>query len=170
MIEEWRPIPSFPVYEASSLGRIRSTSRVLKQQIDDDGYYTVTVYREGRWTKRAHWLVCEAFHGLKPAWAAHAAHNNGIKAVNRPGNVRWSTILANAADTAKHGTRYQGERHHAALFTEGQVRQIRAQYAAVPKGSTVNRLANAFDVSVQTIRDIAKGRSWKHIKQPRRRA
>lgn len=169
MIEEWRMIPSFPAYEASSLGRIRSKSRVLKQQLDEDGYYTVTVYRGGRWNKKVHWLVCEAFHGEKPPWAAHAAHNNGIKTSNRSGNVRWSTILSNAADTAKHGTRYQGERHHSALFTESQIRQIRAQYAANPTPATIKRLAEAFIVTVQTIRDIVKVRSWKHVKQPKRR-
>lgn len=171
LIEEWRQILSFPAYEASSFGGIRSRFRVLQQQYNDDGYKTVSVYKGGKgFTKRVHWLVCEAFHGVKPAWAAHAAHNSGKKTNNRPGNLRWSTALSNAADTLKHGTRYQGEDHWAASFTESQVLTVRAQYAAAPTPDTIKRLAEAFDVPRQTIRNIVKNRTWKHVKPRGRRA
>jgi len=169
MTETWRQIPSWPMYDASSAGNIRSRQRILVQRYDDDGYQTVVLYRGGRFTCRVNILVCEAFHGLKPAWAAHAAHNNGIKTANRPENLRWSTALSNAADMLKHGTRYQGEDHWAATFTDSQILTVRAQYAAVPTPETVARLADAFDVSMDTIRNIIAKRTWKHVKPPRRR-
>lgn len=170
MIEEWRQIPSFPTYEASSFGGIRSRFRVLKQQLNDKGYRTVTLYKGGKVTKRVHWLVCEAFHGVKPAWAADAAHNNGIKTANRPDNLRWSTKLSNAADMAKHGTRIQGEKHPRSTFTESQVKTVRAQYRVEPSPATVARLADAFLVTPQTIRNIITGRTWAASLKKRRAA
>jgi hypothetical protein len=128
MTEEWRVIPSFPAYEASSEGRVRSQFRVLKQQLTDDGYWQVTLYGAGKFTKGVHTLVCEAFHGPKPAWAHHAAHCNGIPTMNKSGNVRWTTALQNAADSKRHGTIRMGETHPNALFTDRQVTQISAGY------------------------------------------
>ena len=161
MIEEWRKIPSFPAYEASSFGGIRSRFRVLKQQLTDKGYRRVNVYRGGKaFAKEVHWLVCEAFHGPKPAWAADAAHNNGKKLINRAENLRWATKLSNAADAKRHGTLVHGERHSRSVFTQSQVKTIRAQYRVAPAPETIARLADAFSVTEQTIRNIVAGRSW----------
>lgn len=161
-MEEWRQIPSFPIYEASSLGRVRSAYRVLKPWLNDDGYWQVTVYFGGsRFTRPVHVLVCEAFHGPKPMWAQHAAHNNGVKTLNRPGNVRWSTALDNSADAKRHGTIRRGSEHPKALFTESQVGMIRAQYRIAPQAATIKRLADAYIVTPQTIRNIVKNRSWR---------
>ena len=161
MIEEWRQIPSFPVYEASSLGRIRSRFRVRKLGLDDDGYVTVSLYLGGKtFTKKVHVLVCEAFHGPKPAWAQVAAHNNGRKSNNRPDNVRWATHIGNCDDMVAHGTRVHGETHPRAIFTLPQVRSIRAHYAARPTGAEIARLADAFCCAKLTIRGIVTEKSW----------
>jgi len=157
--EDWRQIPSFPTYEASSEGQVRSRFRILKQQLND-GYWQVTLYKSGRWTVGVHVLVCEAFHGLKPAWAHHAAHWNGIPTMNKPGNVRWTTAIGNAADAKRHGTTRKGENHPNALFTLPQVKLIRSQYKAAPEPATIKRLAEAFIVTPQTIRNIVKERTW----------
>lgn len=163
--EEWRTIPSFPVYEASSWGGIRSQYRVLRQYLDTSGYKAVNVAQGGRFLKRrVHWLVCEAFHGPKPAWAALAAHRNGKKLVNRPGNLRWSTYQGNSDDMIAHGTRLNGEKHLNALFTASQVKTIRAQYAKEPTRATVGRLADAFMVDRRVIRDIVSERTWREPK------
>lgn len=161
LIEEWRPIPSFPGYEASSFGGIRSKHGYLKPWINDTGYRVVAPYQNGRRTsKTVHHLVCEAFHGPKPAWAAEAAHNNGRKLSNRPDNLRWSTKLDNARDKRKHGTGYGGERHHRSTFTLSQIKTIRIQYDADPRPETIKRLAEAFIVKTNTIRRIVKGERW----------
>jgi hypothetical protein len=161
MTEEWRKIPSFPDYEASSTGRIRSRFRERKLSIDDDGYLIVGLYLGGEVTmRRVNTLVCEAFHGPKPPWAQVAAHNNGIRTANRPENLRWSTHLSNSADMVKHGTLVHGEKHPRALFEQSQVDAIRAQYRAKPDISTIRRLADVFMVSELTIRNIVTGRSW----------
>lgn len=162
MVEIWRQIPSFPLYEASSRGRIRSAFRVRQLQLDDAGYYVVDLYVDGsRSRQRVNRLVCEAFHGpAKYPSIMDAAHRNGFKTSNTPGNLRWATKKENEADKAKHGTRVWGERHPRALFTDAQVGGMRAQYRRAPTAATIARLADAFDVAKLTIRDIVTEKSW----------
>lgn len=159
--EVWKPIPSFPGYEASSRGRIRSKYRIRVLQTDDDGYLTVGLYRDSvQVCCRVNVLVCEAFHGPKKYSFLHAAHRNGVKTNNRPTNVYWATPKQNMADQKRHGTRIQGVRHPFSTFTESQISIIRAQYRNVPKPATIKRLAEANMVTPATIRNIVKGRSW----------
>lgn len=162
MIEEWRQIPSFPAYEASSLGRIRSAFRVRKLSPDDDGYLTVGLYVGDKTVMaRVNVLVCEAFHGPKKYAFLHAAHKNGIKTANRPTNLRWATPKQNAADQVLHGTSVHGEKHPRALFAQIDVDLIRSAYRAKPDIGTIRRLAESYIVSELTIRNIVTGRSWK---------
>lgn len=164
MTEVWRQIPSHPLYEASSRGRVRSRFRVLKPQLNDDGYFVVSVALNGTFvTRPVHVLVCEAFHGPKKYSVLEVAHNSRTKTNNRPENVRWDTHKGNMADMRRHGTLRHGQRHPLALFTNAQVKGIRAQYALVPKPATIARLAAAFMVSVETIRNIVKRRTWKDV-------
>lgn len=162
MTEEWRQIPSFPAYEASSEGRIRSAYRVRKLQLDDDGYYVVSLYVGGKVvTGRVNRLVCEAFHGpAKYPSIMDAAHKNGYRTSNRPSNLKWATKKENAADQIDHGTRVQGEKHPRALFAQIDVDLIRAAYRAQPDVSTIRRLAGTYNVAELTIRNIVTGRSW----------
>ena len=78
--EEWKAIPGYDYYEASTFGRIRSLDRykvarpdhktarlfrgrVLQPQITETGYYAVLVRREGekRQFRKVHRLVIETF-------------------------------------------------------------------------------------------------------------
>jgi DNA invertase Pin-like site-specific DNA recombinase len=52
-----------------------------------------------------------------------------------------------------------GERHHNAKLTDEQVREIRRQYAECEKGYRM--LADIFECSVATVRDIIKGKTRK---------
>lgn len=161
MKEVWATIPSFPAYEASSFGGIRSQHRVLRQYEDDDGFKYVNLSVDGiRVIRRVHFLVCEGFHGVKPDWAAGALHIRGTK--NQPRNLRWSTLL--------RPSRKAGEDHPWSTFTKSQIVTVRRQYAAAPTPATVKRLAEAFIVTPQTIRDIIRERTWKGTKPSRRRA
>lgn len=169
MSEEWRQIPSFPLYEASSLGQIRSEFRVRKLQFDDDGYYVVDLYVDGiRSRQRVNRLVCEAFHGpAKYPSIMDAAHRNGYKTTNTPGNLRWATKRENAADKAVHGTQQWGENHPRAVFRQFQVDRMLAEYDAKPTIATIRRIAEAFDVPEMTIRNIVTRKSWVEPKAKR---
>ena len=54
-----------------------------------------------------------------------------------------------------------GERNSAAKLTAEQVRAIRAAVAA---GGRLAALAVAFGVSPRTVRHIARGTSWTHVR------
>ncbi len=109
VIEEWRPIPSYPDYEASGLGRIRSNrrkrSRIMTPSLT--GTYLAVCLRadtsRGKRTVTVHSLVAEAFHGPRPS-GLEVRHLNGDSADNRVVNLSYSTHGENLRDRARHGT------------------------------------------------------------------
>ena len=164
--EEWRAIPSFPVYEASSFGRIKRGLLVRKTPPGAGGYLQLNLSVGGTiYHRSVHVLVCEAFHGLKPKWADLCAHNDGDILNNCEWNVRWATYAQNSADMVDHGTRLSGENHPRATVTREQVDEMRRQYAesmgaVYVKRGTRQRLAEKFGVTISVVKDVIGGRSW----------
>lgn len=118
--EEWRPIPGWEKhYEISSLGRVRSLTReitfadgrvrvfpgaVRALHQDGWGYMKVTLKGDGRQARAlVHHLVALAWLGPRPD-TLEVCHGDGVKTNNRPGNLRYDTRKANAADSVRHGT------------------------------------------------------------------
>lgn len=119
MNEIWRPIPGREGgYEVSSLGRVRSVDRtitrmtkrgpvrarlkgrVLATSMANSGYLVAMI---GRARPYIHDLVLQAFIGQRPA-GHQAAHWDGDRRNNTPGNLRWATPSQNNLDKARHGT------------------------------------------------------------------
>lgn len=103
ILEEWRGIPTYEGYQASSLGRIRNvqTGRVLSLKYDDrsirGGYWIVRIGSEPAGTRRTHTvsrLVCAAFHGYRTErW--DAGHVNDDQTDNRAENLTWEVAPDN---------------------------------------------------------------------------
>lgn len=95
---EWRTVPSYPKYEASSEGRIRNTvtGRVLTSTLHGTGYLVVSL--SGFGVKRAHRLVAEAFFGPSNA---HVNHKDGSRTNNAIGNLEYVTQLENNLDAIR---------------------------------------------------------------------
>ena len=104
MEEIWKDIPNTNgIYQASSLGRIRSVDhidhrgkpwkgKVLRQfRNGKKGYIGVTIFKKSR---KAHRLVCAAFFGEKDQ-STHVNHKNGIRDDNRLENLEWCTPQEN---------------------------------------------------------------------------
>lgn len=109
-VEEWRPIPGFDGYMASSLGRVRShriaaDGRLLTQHLNArTGYYITGPSVNGRQRSRpVHVLVTLAFHGPRPEGAV-VRHLDGTRTNNVPENLRWGTRSENTQDMLRHGT------------------------------------------------------------------
>lgn len=104
-LEEWRPIPGFVgLYEASSLGRIRSPRRILKQRLNNKGYPVVELSKDGRSRESlVHRLVLKAFCGNPPT-GGECRHLNGIPTDNQIENLAWGSHSQNSVDQVTHGT------------------------------------------------------------------
>lgn len=122
MSEEWRPIPGFPGYEVSDLGRVRSLDRDgldgrrLKGRVLRPGvsrrYRVVSLRRAGRTvTNGIHELVLLAFVGPRPEGAV-TRHLNGDGADNRLVNLAYGTQSENLFDRREHGTSDRANRTH----------------------------------------------------------
>lgn len=179
-METWRTIPSFPDYQASSLGRIRrATPRrnqlakpaVLRLRMDPAGYAVVTLMRPihertpGDCTRsytpaRVCRLVCEAFHGPQPEDRPHAAHISGDPTDNRAKNLRWASAQENGADQYRHGTRALGVRCRQSKLTDDKVLEARRLRET---GTTWQALADRYSVSVRAVRGAVQGASWRHV-------
>ena len=98
--EEWRPIPRYPEYEVSNMGRVMNPNRatLMKQRINDHGYYQTQLTKDGKChTERVHRLVGEAFiEGGSPELDVN--HMDGNKTNNRVENLEWTT----RAENTKH--------------------------------------------------------------------
>lgn len=135
--------------------------RPLKTRRGTGGYRYFTYRQDSgkRVTGRVHLLVCEAFHGPRPA-RMQARHLNGDNQDNSSGNLRWGTPEENYADRDAHGTTARGERQGLAKLTELEVRQIRG---LLVNGLPQREIADEFSVSEGTISDIGHWRTWTHI-------
>ena len=111
--EEWKDIDGFPGYQASSLGNIRSfrdyhgnitkIPRMLKFNINDDGYYELTLYTidHRKATRRVHRLIAITFLGNHPGLVVN--HKNTNKLDNRVDNLEWVTSKQNSTLAAEAG-------------------------------------------------------------------
>lgn len=121
--EIWNDIPGYEgFYQASSLGRIKSVSRlmrncgstlslvkgrIIKQTIakGEDVYYGFTASRKGIIRREfVHISVAKAFHS-NPENKPQVNHKDGDKRNNRKDNVEWATESENAIHSILKGLR-----------------------------------------------------------------
>jgi hypothetical protein len=69
--------------------------------------------------------------------------------------------LRQLAGRPMDGGKARGEAHGKAKLTEAEVRQIRKLHS---QGSSTLRLSQKFGVSDDAVRDILRGRTWKHVR------
>ena len=158
--EEWRPVPSWPGYEASSEGRVRSAFKVLKgTPLKKTGHLMVCPSIGGKQEASvgAHIMVCEAFHGPCPE-NHECRHLDGKSDNNRPGNLKWGTRLENQRDRITHGTTNRGEANGQAKLTREQAMEI---YRRATAGEDQNFLALEFQTSQANVSAIKTRRKWR---------
>ena len=114
--EIWKDIIGFEgLYQVSSLGRIKSLSRVvprrnnnvieniLKQSTTKDGYHFISLCNNAKCcTKRVHRLVSEAFIPKINDYQITVNHINGIKTDNRLDNLEWVSVRENTSHMFFH--------------------------------------------------------------------
>lgn len=166
MTEEWRDIPGYPGYQASSEGRIRSIDREVRST-DWTGQPYVCV-RKGRilrpavhgrcghlsvdivGTRLVHQLVAVTFIGPRPKGLV-CAHNDGKSTNNKPSNLAYKTYHENNLDRIAHG----GHR-----LSPDAIRRIRI---AIATGESNKAIAAREDVGASAISSIKIGREYASI-------
>lgn len=166
--EEWRGVPTWPEYEASSMGRVRRVKasrgtragKILKQRLCD-GYFKVSLSRNAQPVSEwVHRLVALAFHGVPVDPSHEVCHNDNDGTNNQYRNLRWDTRASNSADRVANGTHIRGESNPGAKLTEDQVREIRSE---IGRGRTQSSIALDFGISRATVGDIATQKAWRHL-------
>lgn len=167
--EEWRPVPGFPLYEVSNLGRVRTHKPLggpserprqepllLRTRLNSHGYRRVGLRRDGaNFVRTVHALVLVAFAGARPA-DMECRHLNGDKTDNRLVNLAWGTRAENARDLVQHGG-HAGEHNWNSKLTTADVRAMRA--ANAPPSA----LAARYKICERHAADVIAGKRWRHV-------
>ncbi|MCG7596363.1 NUMOD4 motif-containing HNH endonuclease [Mycobacterium sp. PSTR-4-N] len=128
MTEIWAPIAGFVgSYEVSTIGRVRSLDRVIRDSAGRNCFRKGRVLKPSRAGapgkdypsvalgkgnhRTIHRLVLETFVGPCPD-GTEACHNNGDRFDNRLDNLRWDTPSNNNRDKRSHGTDHMAQRTH----------------------------------------------------------
>ena len=103
-------ISEYENYEISNFGRVRNvrTARILKNQIDTNGYYKVNLYKNSKKrTHRIHQLVANAFLE-NPNELKCIDHRDRNKLNNYYENLRWCSYQQNSMNATKASNRSSG--------------------------------------------------------------
>lgn len=172
--EEWRPIPGFPGYEASSLGAVRSWRRTgsavhkgprvtplaLKTYQRKNGYLSVMmspIPGKRQVSRLVHQLVLEAFSGPRPRGNVARHFPDPSRTNNRASNLSWGTVQENADDGIVQGTVARGDKHGNAKLTEDDVAFARKS------ALTAGKVAAILGVTESNIDQIRARKTWKHV-------
>lgn len=115
--EEWRPVPGYPDYSASTEGRIVSRrvsreGRLMSETPSTNGYiYHHLANDEGRTPYSAHHIVAITFLGPRPE-GMEVRHLDGNPTNNAVRNLQYGTPAENSEDIKRHGRNWALNKTH----------------------------------------------------------
>lgn len=109
--EEWRPVPGYPKYSVSNLGRVTGYRGQPLGGYLTKGYSVHEFYGPNGMTRiPTHRLVALVFLGESDLRVVR--HLNGDPLDNRAINLRWGTDKENTGDILRHGRHFQKNKTH----------------------------------------------------------
>lgn len=165
-------------YKVSNYGRIFGVRKELKQRLNEDGYWEVTIGSEKRHRTsfRVHRLVALLFvYNDNPSLKTEVNHKDFDRQNSNADNLEWVSHKDNVKYSYEAGHykgRYEGIKNPKASITDEEVKNIRRDFEY---GKTINDIV--FDLYGLTrynnlkeyknkhgkISDIVKYRTWVHI-------
>lgn len=124
------------------------------------GYVKIGLYKNGkRYIKKLHRIIAETFiDNIENKKEVN--HKDGNKRNNNVNNLEWATCKENQNHAFKIGlNKHIGINHNFNKLSEENVINIRINY----KIGIARELANKYNVSIQTIYDIIRHKTWKHL-------
>lgn len=109
-----------------------------------------------------HRIVCEKINGKAPVGKSHALHScgQGKQGCINPRHLYWGTPKKNAKDRDAHRTTALGEKHGRSVLVVQDVRKILRR---ISRGYSDYEIADRFEVSTTTIRNIRIRKTWRHV-------
>lgn len=145
-------------------GRTRHEKDCDKNKIRLDNGYEYILDKNGK-VKHIHRIVMEEKLGRPLHDGEIVHHKDGNKRNNDPGNLELTDISKHGKihyTKIPHNGKYaKGSKHGNSKLKEEQVYEIKMQ---LKEGIHETIICKQFNVSFDTIWDIKKERSWKHIK------
>lgn len=133
---------------------------LMAERKDKKGYIHYAHTLNGKISnKKAHTLVMKYFVGDKLDGQV-IRHLDGNKLNNHVSNLAYGTVQENANDAVKHGHTTYGEKSGQAKLTEKEVREI---VELLLDGCIHQEIADLYKVSLQAIRSIKYGKTWRHL-------
>lgn len=109
-----KTIKDFNNYEIDELGNIYRNNKKIKPQLNNNGYYRVGFWKDGKVIKKyVHRLVAETFIP-NPMNKSQVNHIDGNKLNNSVGNLEWATPKENIIHSFKKGLSFipKGKENH----------------------------------------------------------
>lgn len=180
----WKKIDGANSYEVNELGQVRSIDRFVRQwngvafcDIPHKGrilkvklirgYENVSiVYDNGqRRMRQVHRLIMETLNPIEGMEKLQVNHKDGIKNNNKLENLEWCTSAENvrhahATGLIKSKRAQNGEKNNLSKLTDEKVVKI---LDMIKNGARNPEIADLFGVKENTISNIRKGHTWKHI-------
>lgn len=129
-------------------------------QRDKHGYGTIFSGPRPRKHLLAHRVSYEIFRGPIPAGLGVLHECDNPPCIN-PYHLFLGTQADNMADKMHKGRQCPGEQHYLHKLTEADVRAIRNRY--LQGDESYAQLGKEFGVHEGTIKQIIRGKSWKHV-------
>lgn len=173
-----KPIKGFEgLYEISDEGEVITLERMLptptanytlkerksKGYKNQSGYLVFDFRRRGGKCLSVHRLVAEAFIP-NPENKPQINHKNGVKTDNRVCNLEWCTNSENQIHAFEKGLQKGNFKHPNSKLSYEDVMYIKNNYKYGMLGFGLRSLANKFNVSDATIKQIIRGKSYRNVK------
>ena len=170
-LEDMKPVPSFPFYLVTTMGRVYSVSSgrfLATQRSKKTGYPQATLIGETRKNFNVHLLVANAFIP-KPDTTdkLYVNHIDGDKSNNNVKNLEWVTNAENINHAFRTGLNTnRGENHHNSKLTAKDVEEIRSLvHLKGKKGIGTTMIAKKYGITKSNILSIWSGNSWSEAKR-----
>jgi hypothetical protein len=175
--EVWKDIVGYEGhYQVSSIGRVKSLSRVVKSREgvfgnkkeiilktfkNGDGYLKYKLCINGKETSfSSHRLVAITFLDNQQK-KSEVNHINGIKNDNRLENLEWCTRSENTIHALKNNLKIpqKGSEHGMSKLTEKDVLEIRE----IGRSKGLKEIAKIYNVDMSLISLVLLNKIWKHV-------
>ena len=166
MKEKWKDIRGFEgFYKISNKGRVKSfhgKKPIIRKLNNSIGYRVL--YLTKKPSIRELWSVHRlvAIHFIaNPENKPEVNHIDGVRSNNNVNNLEWCTSSENCTHAYEIGLRERGENFYASKLTENQAIDIINAYKL--GCFSQKELAEAYNISKSSIKDLLAGRNWAHL-------